>query len=85
MDKTKKLKGKTEKACADRLRKFMVDNNESNRSVAKGIREQVDVTFTEKTIRTWLKGETYLMMHKWDEILLYIEWVTKNKKIWKNQ
>lgn len=79
MDKTKKLKGKTEKDCADRLRKFMVDNNETNRSVARGIRKQQGVTFTEKTIRTWLHGESWLMLHKWDEILLYIEWVTKNK------
>ena len=73
MDKTKKLKGKTEKECAERLRKFMVDNNETNRSVAKGIRKQQKVTFTEKTIRTWLHDESGIMLHKWDEILLYIE------------
>lgn len=79
MDKTKKLKGETEKACAERLRKFKVDYDESNRSVAKGIRELLSVTFTEKTIRTWLKDESGIMLHKWDEILLYIEWVTKNK------
>ena len=79
MDKTKKLKGKTERECADRLRKFMVDNNETNRSVAKGIREGQDVTFTEKTIRTWLHGTSYMTFPKWDQIVLYIEWVTKNK------
>ncbi|HHZ97059.1 MAG TPA: hypothetical protein EYN67_16270 [Flavobacteriales bacterium] len=79
MDKTKKLKGNTEKECADRLRKFMVEYDENPTSVARGIRELLKVKFTAHDIGRWFNDEKGLMLHKWDHILLYIEWVTKNK------
>jgi hypothetical protein len=79
MDKTKKLKGKKEQECADRLRKFFVDYDENPTSTARGIRKLLKVTFTAHDIGRWLKDEKSIMLHKWDHIVLYIEWVTKNK------
>jgi len=37
------------------------------------------VKFTAHDIGRWFNDEKGLMLHKWDHILLYIEWVTKNK------